>query len=75
MSSLLWKIFASTLSYHVPEELLAVQSPPVPKVTPMPRWKPDPKVELLNPWRYWVLIRRSDRKSFFGLQSERFVAA
>jgi hypothetical protein len=52
--------FDRTLSYQVPEELLAVQSPPAPMVTPMPRWAPDPKVELINPWRYWTLIRRSD---------------
>ncbi len=52
--------FDRTLSYQVPEELLAVQPPPAPKVTPMPRWAPDPRVELINPWRYWVLTRRSD---------------
>lgn len=52
--------FDRTLSYRVPEELLAVQPPPAPKVTPVPRWTPDPKVELINPWRYWVLVRRSD---------------
>ncbi len=52
--------FDRTLSYQVPEELLAVQAPLAPKVTPVPRWAPDPKVELINPRRYWVLIRRSD---------------
>ena len=52
--------FDRTLSYQIPEELLKVQPPPVPKVTPVPRWAPDPSVELINPWRYWVLIRRSD---------------
>ena len=51
--------FDRTLSYEVPEELLAVQ-PPRPKVTPVPRWRPDPKAELINPWRYWGLTRRSD---------------
>ncbi|TWT75757.1 hypothetical protein CA13_73300 [Planctomycetes bacterium CA13] len=52
--------FDRTLTYQVPAELLAVQPPPVPKVTPMPRWQPDPKVELINPRRYWELVRRSD---------------
>ncbi len=52
--------FDRTLSYRVPEELLAVEPPPTPEVTPVPRWSPDPKVELINPWRYWVLIKRSD---------------
>jgi hypothetical protein len=52
--------FDRTLSYQVPEKLLAVRPPPAPKVTPMPRWLPDPTVELIHPWRYWVLVRRSN---------------
>lgn len=52
--------FDRTLSYMVPEKLLAVQPPPSPEVSPVPRWAPDPKVELINPWRYWALTRRSD---------------
>jgi hypothetical protein len=52
--------FDRTLSYRVPEELLAVQAPPIPEVAAMPRWTPDPRVELINPWRYWVLVRRSE---------------
>ncbi len=53
--------FDRTLSYHVPEELLAVRPPPAPKISPVSRWEPDPRVELINPWRYWTLVRRSDK--------------
>ncbi len=52
--------FDRTLSYQVPDQLLAVRPPPAPKVTPVPRWVPDPQVELIHPWRYWMLTRRSD---------------
>ena len=52
--------FDRTLFYRVPEELLTVQAPAVPDVAAAPRWRPDPAVELINPWRYWELVRRSD---------------
>jgi hypothetical protein len=51
--------FDSSLSYQVPAELLAVQPPPVPEVKSTSRWSPDPKKELINPWRYWNLETRS----------------
>ena len=51
--------FDPSLSYQVPEKLLAVQPPPMPKVTAVARWAPDPAQELINPWRYWTLESRS----------------
>ena len=51
--------FDSSLSYQVPAEFLAVQPPPIPQVKAIPRWSPDPKKELINPWRYWILETRS----------------
>jgi len=51
--------FDPSLSYQVPAELLAVQPPPMPVVQALPRWSPDPTVELINPWRYWNLESRS----------------
>ncbi|MCB1209322.1 MAG: DUF4832 domain-containing protein [Verrucomicrobiales bacterium] len=47
--------FDDSLSYRVPEKLRSVQTPPLPKVTPVSRWSADPKKELINPWRYWSL--------------------
>ncbi len=47
--------FDETLHYKVPEKFLAVKEPPVPKVTPVTPWQPDPRIELINPWRYWTL--------------------
>jgi hypothetical protein len=47
--------FDDSLRYQVPAELRAVQAPPMPAVTPVTAWKPDPNVELVNPWRYWIL--------------------
>ncbi|MDH4476784.1 MAG: DUF4832 domain-containing protein [Verrucomicrobiaceae bacterium] len=47
--------FDDSLSYKVPEKLLAVKMPPVPAVKAVPQWTPDPKQELINPWRYWTL--------------------
>jgi len=47
--------FDDSLSYRVPEKLRSVQAPPLPEVTPVSRWSPDPKWELINPWRYWSL--------------------
>ncbi len=47
--------FDDSLSYKVPEKLLAVKTPPVPEVKAVTQWTPDPKKELINPWRYWTL--------------------
>ncbi|MFZ4766415.1 MAG: DUF4832 domain-containing protein, partial [Roseimicrobium sp.] len=47
--------FDDSLSYKVPEALRSVQTPPVPAVKAVTQWTPDPKMELINPWRYWTL--------------------
>jgi hypothetical protein len=47
--------FDDSLHYKVPEQLLSVKQPPVPQVKAVTQWKPDPNVELINPWRYWIL--------------------
>lgn len=47
--------FDDSLHYKVPERLLAVKAPPVPQVKAVTPWTPDPKQELINPWRYWIL--------------------
>ncbi len=47
--------FDDSLHYKVPEELLAVKTPPLPPVKAVTPWTPDPKIELINPWRYWTL--------------------
>lgn len=47
--------FDDSLRYKVPEKLLAVQMPPLPPVTAVAPWSPEPKSELINPWRYWEL--------------------
>jgi len=47
--------FDNSLSYKVPETLRSVQTPPVPAVKAVTPWTPDPKQELINPWRYWTL--------------------
>ncbi|MBT4816859.1 MAG: DUF4832 domain-containing protein [Lentisphaerae bacterium] len=53
--------FDRTLSYRAPQALLAVQPPPpLPEAVTPSRWKPDPTTELINPWRYWCLVRRSE---------------
>jgi hypothetical protein len=51
--------FDSSLHYRVAAEILAVPPPPVPVVNAIARWSPDPKQELINPWRYWNLETRS----------------
>lgn len=53
--------FDRTLSYRVPPELLSVTSPAVSDFAPAPRWQPDPEVELLNPWRYWTIVARTEQ--------------
>ena len=47
--------FDDSLSYKVPEALRSIKTPPVPVVNAVTRWSPDPKKELINPWRYWML--------------------
>jgi len=47
--------FDDSLHYKVPERLLSVKTPPVPQVKAVTPWKSDPRVELINPWRYWIL--------------------
>jgi hypothetical protein len=47
--------FDDSLSYKVPERLLAVTAPPLPQVKAVTPWTSDPDVELINPWRYWIL--------------------
>lgn len=47
--------FDDSLSYKVPERLLAVKAPPLPPVNAVKPWTSDPAVELINPWRYWIL--------------------
>lgn len=51
--------FDASLSYRVPAELRSVQPPPLPDVKAVPRWSPDPKQELITPWRTWNLESRS----------------
>ena len=53
--------FDRTLAYRVPPELLAVKPPPVPEVVPMSRWRPDPGAELIDPWRSWTIVARTDQ--------------
>ncbi len=47
--------FDTSIAYKVPEAIRAIKMPPVPVVNAVPPWTPDPKKELLNPWRYWTL--------------------
>ncbi len=47
--------FDESLHYKVPPKLLAVKTPPLTPVKAVTPWTPDPKVELINPWRYWTL--------------------
>jgi len=52
--------FDDSLRYTVPERLLAVKAPPLPPVRAAAPWTPDPHIELINPWRYWVLRTQGD---------------
>ncbi len=52
--------FDESLFYKVPEKLLAVRPPPIPPVKAVQPWTPDPKKELINPWRYWMLEADGD---------------
>jgi hypothetical protein len=47
--------FDDSLRYEVPETLRNVTAPPLPPVNAVTSWSPDPKMELINPARYWVL--------------------
>ena len=47
--------FDDSLIYKVPVKLRAVKAPPLPAVKAVTPWAPDPKTELINPWRYWIL--------------------
>lgn len=53
--------FDDSLRYVVPASLRAIQAPPIPAFQAVQPWTPDPKKELINPWRYWVL--EADSKS------------
>jgi hypothetical protein len=57
--------FDPSVHYQVPQKLLAVKAPPMPPVKAVTPWTPDPKVELINPWRYWTLEGHPD-----GLEKE-----
>ncbi len=47
--------FDDSLHYKVPQKLLSVKAPPAPQGKAVAPWTADPKVELINPWRYWTL--------------------
>lgn len=51
--------FDDSLHYSVPAHFRAVKAPPPVAVTPVTPWKAEPPVELLNPWRYWILTARA----------------
>ena len=53
--------FDDSLFYKVPEKLRAVRTPPLPAVKAVSPWTADPKKELINPWRYWVLEENGHR--------------
>lgn len=52
--------FDDSLHYKVPEKLRAMTAPPLPQVKPVTPWTSDPKVELINPSRYWSLSEGSE---------------
>ena len=47
--------FDDSLHYKVPEKLLAVKMPPMPRMKAVTPWSSNANVELINPWRYWNL--------------------
>lgn len=49
--------FDDSLRYMVPTKLRAVQMPKGLTPESVVPWTSDPKVELINPWRYWSLHR------------------
>jgi len=52
--------FDESLFYKVPEKLRAVRMPPLPALKAVAPWTADPKKELINLWRYWVLEAKGD---------------
>ena len=47
--------FDLSLHYKVPAALRAAQAPPAPPVTPVTPWTSNPDIQLIDPWRYWIL--------------------
>lgn len=47
--------FDDSLRYEVPDSLRSIQAPPLPEVKAVTPWTADPEIELINPWRYWML--------------------
>jgi hypothetical protein len=52
--------FDDSLHYKVPPEIRGVKTPPPIPVKAVTPWTADPKVELINPWRYWTLEGQSE---------------
>ncbi|MFC1761120.1 DUF4832 domain-containing protein [Planctomycetota bacterium] len=52
--------FDRGLSYKIPQGMRSLQPPPLPQKQAVEPWQPDPQVELINPWRTWQLVRRSE---------------
>lgn len=51
--------FDDSLHYQVSEKLRAVKAPPEPRLEAVTPWTSDPKLELINPSRYWSLSEGS----------------
>lgn len=51
--------FDDSLHYKVPEKLRTVTAPPEPQMKAVPPWISDPRLELINPSRYWSLSEGS----------------
>ena len=47
--------FDESLHYKIPDGLRKIQAPAAGVTKPVVAWTSDPKVELINPWRYWSL--------------------
>jgi hypothetical protein len=47
--------FDDSLRYLVPANLRSVETPAAPAVKRVSPWKSDPKIELINPHRYWTI--------------------
>lgn len=50
--------FDRSVNYKIPEGTRSLQPPAQPQKKAVDHWKPDSKVELINPWRTWFLTRR-----------------
>ena len=57
--------FDDSLHYKVDDSLKAIKAPPPARVRAVEPWVPNPKKELINPWRAWSLNRGSG-----GLEKE-----